>query len=145
MTGGAGDVTVAAQLLVEEERTPEVYEGRVLRGCEADRHGAPLSQFGSQLGIERRRGERRVRWRLRVACHQRQEREAGQSFPHRIGTVIENCSVKVRIGRKGDVEPENGFTVAVGRPVPLTSRQTQCTSTEGATKLTPKEWVHSFQ
>src|SRR5256886_13463967 len=61
MAGGAADVTVAAQDLVEHQRLAEVDEHRILGGHRTDRDGAPALQGLPQLGVERRRQRLRRR------------------------------------------------------------------------------------
>src|SRR5437660_8726660 len=66
MAGGAADVTVAAQDLVEHQRLAEVDEHRILGGHRTDPDGAPALQGLPQLGVERR--GQRLRRRDRVAA-----------------------------------------------------------------------------
>ena len=55
VAGGARDVTVPAQDLVEHERLTEVDQRRRLGGRRPDRHRAPPAQALPQVGVERRR------------------------------------------------------------------------------------------
>src|SRR2546421_9768476 len=61
-----GDVTVAAQDLVEHQVPAKVDEYGILRGHRTDRDGAPALQGLPQLGVERR--GQRLRRRDRVAA-----------------------------------------------------------------------------
>jgi hypothetical protein len=54
VTGGARDVAIAAQDLVEEQRATERHLRRILRRHRADRNDTPVADAGPELGIERR-------------------------------------------------------------------------------------------
>ena len=66
MARRAGDVTVAAQDLVEHQRPAEIDERRILSGHRTDRDGTPALQGLPELGVERRR--QRLRRRDSVAA-----------------------------------------------------------------------------